>query len=218
MSFQPLLEKVIRQMVDEFMAAPYRFFTEADAVARFHQLLSRESRLIDPVETMDGHQVSLVHREYPTFFRLSDRNPEERLESRGRRGHYDTVILNPAFVRAHPAETVMNRTIDVPRNMAIVPFEAVIETKMHTRGWSKEQARGVIEELGKLKLSKPEAPLRYMVLMMRYRESRMYRWNRYWPQVRDLAGPEPDIRSVFAVCWLDPADGPEPFWFGPWLA
>lgn len=220
-SIQPLLENAIHHMVDEFMAAPYTFFTEADAVARFHQLLSQDPHLSELVLTKDGHQVSLVHREYPTFFRFDDKNPEKRSESTGSRGHYDTVILNPDFVQAHPAETVMNRNIKAQRDPAIVPFEAVIEFKLHTRGWSKRRTRGVLRELGKLRLSEPEAPLRYLVLMMRYRESRMHRWNTYWPQVRNAAEnaakTEPKISSLFAIQWLDPAREPETFPFGPWL-
>jgi hypothetical protein len=52
MIIQTLLETAIHKLVQEFTQARYRFFTEADAVARFHQLL--ESRLSDKLGLETG--------------------------------------------------------------------------------------------------------------------------------------------------------------------
>jgi len=217
MSVQLLLESTIHSLVSEFQQEPYIFFTEADAVARFHQLLAGNPDFNRYVRTEDGHEVGLVHREYPTFFRFDDRNPTERLESRGRRGHYDTVVLNPDFVAAHPVETVLNRNIKAVRDPAIVPLRAVVEFKLHTGGWSKKRSEGVTSELGKLQLSDKEAPLCYLLLLMRYRETRMYRWDTYWPRVCDAADTMENIGSVFAVYWVNLDREPEIHWFGRWL-
>ena len=218
MSVQLLLESTIHSLVSEFQQEPYIFFTEADAVARFHQLLAGNPDFNRYVRTEDGHEVGLVHREYPTFFRFDDQDPTERSESQGSRGHYDTVVLNPDFVATHPVETVLNRNIKAVRDPAIVPFQAVVEFKLHTRGWSKGRSAGVISELGKLQLSDKEAPLRYLVLLMRYRETHMYRWDKYWPKVRSAAGTRQGIASVFAIYWVNLDREAEVHWLGRWLS
>lgn len=218
MSVRKTLESAIGGLVGEFKGAPYVFFTEADAVVRLHQLLIEEDRSLSRrVQTVDGHPVGLIHREYPTFFRFDDKNPTARVGPPARRGHYDTVILNPDFVAAHPVETVLNRSIKAERDRSILPFQAVVEFKLHTRGWSQGRAKGVIAELGKLHLSAKEAPLRYLVLLMRYRDTRRYRWEKYWPQVRDAADAREDIASVFAVHWTELDREPDVHRFGPWL-
>jgi hypothetical protein len=217
MSIQLSLENAIHRLVDEFVQEPYAFFTEADAVVRFHQLIADDPSFNRRTRTDDGHEISLVHREYPTFFRFDDRKPTERLGPPARRGHYDTVILNPDFVAAHPVETVLNRDIKAARNPDIVPFEAVVEFKLHTRGWSKGRAEGVIRELGKLHLSEKEAPLRYLVVLQRYREPHLYRWETYWPKVESDANARKDIGSVFAIHWINLNREPEVHWFGRWL-
>ena len=218
MTIQSALENAVHKLLDEFVQEPYTFFTEADAVVRFHQLVDDAPELSRRVQTGDGYEISLAHREYPTFFRFDDRDPKERLESRGSRGHYDTVVLNPDFVAAHPVETVLNRDIKAVRHPEIVPFEAVTEFKLHTRGWSKGRAQGVIRELGKLHLSEKEAPLRYLVVLQRYREPRLYRWETYWPKVSDAAVARKNIGSVFAIHWINLNREPEVHWFGRWLS
>jgi hypothetical protein len=216
MIIQTLLETAIHKLVQEFLQAPYRFFTEADAVVRFHQML--ENPALGQVQTRDGYKVSLVHREYPTFFRFADDNPVARLDddSRASRGHYDTVILNPEFVAAHHAETVKNRDIRNMGDERIVPFEAVIEFKLDDKGWSKGRARGTIAELGKLDLT-TQSRLRYFVLLMRYNAPNLHRWNEYWPTVSQVAVRKAKIGSIFAVHWLTVDRQPEVYHFGRWL-
>jgi len=217
MSIQAPLEDAIRSLVDEFVQEPYVFFTEADAVVRFHQLLIRHPSLSRRVSTKDGHEVSLLHREYPTFFRFDDRNPTARLGPPARRGHYDTVLLNPDFAAAHPVETVLNRSIDAPREPDIVPFQAVVEFKLHTRGWSKGRSEAIVRELGKLHLSAEDAPLRYLVVLQRYLEPRLNRWEKYWPQVVNAADASKDVGSIFAICWINLGREAEVHRFGRWL-
>ncbi len=121
MTIQPALEKAIHKLVNEFLKEPYKFFTEADAVARFHQILDNNTTFNRKAETTDGDEVSLFHREYPTFFRFSGSNPAKRLGPPASRGHYDTAILNPEFVIAHSSETVANRNIGSSRRKSIMP-------------------------------------------------------------------------------------------------
>jgi hypothetical protein len=217
-SIQLPLETAVGKLIAEFKQTPCTFFTEADAVVRFHELLSEDPAFSHRVRTQDNHEISLIHREYPTFFRFDDRDPKERLGPPARRGHYDTVILNPDFVTTHPAETVLNRSIRAVRDQSIIPFQAVVEFKLHTRGWSKRRAEGVIRELGKLHLSEKEAPLRYLVVLQRYREPRLYRWETYWPKVSNAAVARKNIGSVFAIHWINLNREPEVHWFGRWLS
>ena len=216
MTIQLDLEKKIYKLVSEFLKEPYKFFTEADAVVRFHQILDKNSTLNRKAETTDGDKVSLFHREYPTFFRFSDSNPTKKLGPPASRGHYDTVILNSDFVKVHSSATVANRQIDLPRDKSITPFNAVIEFKFHDYGWSSNRAESVICELGKLRLSKKESPLRYLIVLTRYRSPVMNRWNKYWPIVKKEADKHKDINSVFAVNWLEIKRKPEIYVFGNW--
>jgi len=217
MSIQAPLENAIHSLVGEFTHEPYAFFTEADAVVRFHQLLVRYPSFSRRVSTQDGHEVSLPHREYPTFFRFDDKNPTARLGPPARRGHYDTVLLNPDFAAAHPVETVLNRSIDAPREPDIVPLEAVVEFKLHTRGWSSRRSKGIVRELGKLRLTADDAPLRYLVVLQRYLEPHLYRWQKYWPQVVNAADASKDVGSIFAICWINLGREAEVHRFGRWL-
>jgi hypothetical protein len=84
------LENAIDTLVNEFLKRPYAFFTEADSVARFHQLLTQEPTFNNHVQSADGYDVSLIHREYLTFFCFDDKNPIARLDStsKARRGRF----------------------------------------------------------------------------------------------------------------------------------
>jgi hypothetical protein len=218
MSIKSVVEKSIQQLGGEFLEEPYRYFTESDAVARFHQLLEN-SGINSLVNSKDGYAIPQVHREYPTFFRFSDKNPTARLpaESKASRGHYDTVILNPEFILNHVSETVTNRDIRKIADNHITPFEAVIEFKLYTIGWSAGRSKGAIAELGKLELT-TEAPLKYFVVLMRYTSPKMTRWHRYWPTVSKVASDAQGIGSYFAIQWLSPEkSGQEEFLYGDWL-
>jgi hypothetical protein len=215
MTIQSILENAIHKLVNEFLQAPYVFFTEADTVVRFHQILDADPVIGRRVQTSDGFETNLVHREYPTFFRFSDKEPTARLGPPAHRGHYDTVILNSAFVATHPAATVTNRDIKTIRDESIAPFQAVVEFKLDNKGWSVGRARGTIAELGKLYLS-DESPLRYLVVLMRYCAPTLTRWHKYWPMVRQAAIDKPEIASLFAIQWLTCKKGSEVYRFGCW--
>src|SRR5215510_9167099 len=94
---QSHLERAIHDLISDFLKEPYQFFTEADAVARFHQILENNPVVNQKIKTQDGFQTSILHQEYPTFFRFDDKNPIARLDqaSKAKRGHYDVVVLNP---------------------------------------------------------------------------------------------------------------------------
>lgn len=220
MDIQVNLERAIHQLVDEFLGEPYRYFTEADAVSRFHQLLEADPLLNITVKCKDGFSLSMIHQEYPTFFRFDDSQPSARLDasSKARRGHYDIVILSPGFIRNHSADTVKNRNIERERIKHIQPFQAVVEFKLDDRGWSSEKTKGAIAEMGKLILSRDEAELRYFVGLMRYTAPTENRWNKYWPEVTQAAMDRMEIRSIFATYRMLATPSPHVQSFGDWLA
>lgn len=221
MEYQLVFEKAINQLIEEFLGGPYKFFTEADAVVRFHQILDEIKIFCRKTQTKDKYEVNLIHREYPTFFRFSDKNPVARLndESKARRGHYDLVILNHEFVNAHSAATVVNRTLKAERirDTDIYPFEAIVEFKLYDRGISKGRANSIIRELGKLNLSAEESSLRYLIVFQRYLRRTLDGWDKHWPEIEKAASQYSDINTVFAVKWLGVKGRQEVFSFGPWL-
>ncbi len=219
MSIQQRLECAIHELVREFLHEPYRFFTEADAVARFHQILEEDEELSQRVVSKDGISLSMIHQEYPTFFRFEDANPVAREDNnpKARRGHYDLVILEPRFIQAHAAEVVKNRDLANGRIRHIQPFQAVIEFKLDDRGWSMEKTKGAVAEMSKLILSGEEADLRYFVALMRYTAPTETRWNKYWPEVTHAAMERLEIKSIFATHRITTQQNPHVESFGDWL-
>jgi hypothetical protein len=225
MNIQLNLENAIHLLVTEFLQEPYRYFTEADAVARSLQILENDSAINGLERTKDDFQTSLIHREFPTYFRFDDSNPTVRLDAStgASRGHYDVAILNPEFVRSHDAETVKNRNIKSVRDTNIRPLQAVIEFKLDDIGWSNGRTNGAIAELGKLLLSEEEADLRYFIVLMRYTAPTETRWRKYWPTVLQAAQEKTDIKSIFAIHRISPGQKqpdlkPGVRSFGSWLS
>lgn len=107
------LETALHRLVESFWEEPYRFFTEADAVAALHTWIARRPELAQAYHTADGFETGLLHREYPTFFRFKVSDPSQRLGPPATRGDYDLALINPAYVRNHDAEAVGNRGLRI---------------------------------------------------------------------------------------------------------
>lgn len=113
---QAITDAVVRSitaLVGLFRDEPSRFFTENDLVCCFHRMLHGELAALGLDTVNDGDKLphGLIHCEYPTPFRcdmggkrFEVKSDEERTPGGGnyKRGHYDVVVLNPAFVRRHP--------------------------------------------------------------------------------------------------------------------
>lgn len=98
------LETSLHRLVESFWDQPYLFFTEADAVAGLQRWVATRPEMAQVYRTGDGFETNLLHQEYPTFFRLDDEEPTQRLPPPAARGHYDAVLLNPAYVQDCEAE------------------------------------------------------------------------------------------------------------------
>ncbi|MCL4457166.1 MAG: hypothetical protein M1147_04090 [Nitrospirae bacterium] len=149
------IEEALVCLVDYFIKSPFAFFTEADAVAHFRQLLILKTPALQKHhERQDKIEVSLVHSEYNRF---SDE-----------KGHYDMVIMDPRFVNKYSFEEITNvnkkgrvklNSIEYP------PLEAAFEFK-----WSKKGRPQTLTSAEKdlINLNKDTAAqLRYFILFIR---------------------------------------------------
>lgn len=214
------LETALHRLVESFWDEPYRFFTEADAVAALQSWVTRRPELAQPERTADGFKTSLLHREYPTFFRFKKSDPSRRRGRPARRGHYDLVLIDPAYVRQHKAETVLNRDIEDRGDLSNPPLLAAVEFKLSARGWSPGRVRGVERDLGKLRLaleSPADVSAAYLCVFQRDVSTALRRWKRHWPTVEKVLAESSDVRAVLAVCWPQQERDPFVHYSGPWI-
>ncbi|MDH5481830.1 MAG: hypothetical protein OEY22_02970 [Candidatus Bathyarchaeota archaeon] len=108
---------IIRRIGEMFHDCPYYFFTERDIHSLLCDIANEELRLsgVTEAKTSDGYLVNLVHHEYPTPFRcdMSEYGFAKKDQPPYERGHYDLVILNPAFVRGNNLEVVCAKDFEV---------------------------------------------------------------------------------------------------------
>ena len=214
------LETALHRLVESFWEEPYRYFTEADAVAALQSWVARRPGLGQPYHTLDGFETGLLHHAYPTFFRLDDKEPTERKTAPSRRGHYDLVLINPTYVQQHEAETIHNRRIDAQGDRARPPLLAAVEFKLFIQSWNPEKEPLVRQDLGKLALAfehPSDVSAAYMCVFCRDVRSEPGNPQDYRQALESLSAEVPDIGLVVAVCW--PKHEQEPFvhYSGPWI-
>jgi hypothetical protein len=66
------LETALHRLVESFWEEPYRYFTEADAVVGLQSWVAKRPELAQTLRTADDFETGLLHREYPTVFRLRE--------------------------------------------------------------------------------------------------------------------------------------------------
>jgi hypothetical protein len=214
------LETALHRLVESFWEEPYRFFTESDAVAALQSWVARRPGLAQVVKTADEFETSLLHREYPTFFRFDKSEPDQRKGPPARRGHYDLALIDPVYVRHHEAETVINRNIKDRGDLSSPPLVAAVEFKLFARGWSPRRVRGVERDLGKLHLaleSPADVSAAYLCVFQRDVSLRPTRWKRHWSDVEKSLAKFSDIRAVFTVCWPKQERDPFVHYSGSWI-
>ena len=105
---QSATRQMISQLCGLFRQDPSAFFTEAELHSRLSALLAGHSFFT--LETDDG-SLPLSRQEYPTPFKCQMGDLRfEVLEdsSRGKRGHYDLVVLNPWWAEKTSLEAISN--------------------------------------------------------------------------------------------------------------
>jgi hypothetical protein len=154
--------------------------------------------------TADGFETGLLHREYPTFFRLKDSKPTQRLGPPASRGHYDLVLINPAYIRQHDAETVHNRDINRLGDRTRPPLVAAVEFKLLTQTWKPNKDTEVRQDLGKLKLAlepPADATAAYMCVFCRDVKADPENLEEYRQAVEELLAQYPNIGFALAASW-----------------
>lgn len=104
------LQKAVRHSIDQlnglFKVNPSEFFREAELHSKLYGLL-----MGDPVFShgAKGGSRCLVHQEYATPFRCDMGDMRFEVledEARGRRGHYDLIVLNPWWLGRVPLDSL----------------------------------------------------------------------------------------------------------------
>ena len=140
------------------------------------------------VKTADGHSVGLVHQEFPSFFKL---------QSTGRRGHYDIVVLAPRFVQERTIKSLAKPKAGV--SPAIRPFLCVVEVKLFYEGMSKNRASSIIQDLKKLETTSDFSSIVAFIHFQRYLRANEKQWARYWPKIEGMAKSCTNVLSTFVV-------------------
>jgi hypothetical protein len=108
------VDQSIEELCKEFRSRPTLFYTEHDMVSFFYAILQRTLSMAT-ARDRDASEHLLIHLEYPTPFRcdmgghrFAIKGDDERTPQGGlyRRGHYDVVVLNPAFIKEHSYELI----------------------------------------------------------------------------------------------------------------
>ena len=217
------LETALHRLVESFWEEPYRYFTESDAVTSLWQWFAQRPGLVEPYRTADEayrFETGLLHREYPTFFRLDDRDPKERKGRPFRRGHYDLVLLSPGFIQSNDAESVTNRRIKERPEHSVPPLVAAVEFKLSVREFRPERETTIRHDLGKLKLaleSPPDIGAAYMCVLWRDEKASPDNLEEYRDVVEKLLLEYPSIGFVLAASWPQHQSQSFVHYGGPWL-
>jgi hypothetical protein len=214
------LETALHRLVESFWEEPYRYFTESDAVTALQSWVATRPALAQSYQAADEFATGLLHREYPTFFRLDDRNPMERKGPPYGRGHYDLAVLNPAFVRSHKADIVTNRRIRDGGAPPGPPLVAAVEFKLLVQRWKPDGDTLIRQDLGKLLLALEDPPdigAAYMCVFWRDTASGPGPPDIYQAAMGGMLSEFPAIATVFAISWPQADRKAFVHYAGPWI-
>lgn len=214
------LETALHRLVESFWEEPYQYFTESDAVTALQTRVVARPALAQVCQTADDFATGVLHRKYPTFFRLDDKNPKRRERRPYGRGHYDLAVLNPAFIQENDAEIVTNRQFREEHSFSAPPLVAAVEFKLFVQRWKPDRDTIIKQELGKLRLaleSPPDTDAAYMCILWRDVKSEPMPPDACEKTVDEMLSAFPDIRTVFAICWPHVQRKAFVHYAGPWI-
>ncbi|PIP18874.1 MAG: hypothetical protein COX41_05885 [Candidatus Omnitrophica bacterium CG23_combo_of_CG06-09_8_20_14_all_41_10] len=194
------IDKCIRILSEKFRKWPYNFFTESDAHSYLYLSFFRygSPALKSLYQSKDRRRSVLIHGEYPTFFRYSQK--ELRLcklnESVGTCGHYDMVVLNPDFINSHEIQQVISKDNKIRQtvNFNDNHLLAAIEFKLLHKPLTEKLRNEIKKDFIKLgwALETRQARDAYMLIFNRYGEERDY-----WKTLEGLQREHRDIKLIY---------------------
>jgi hypothetical protein len=92
------LEDCIQKLVTKFREKPNLFYSESDMQCCLYHLLYSHPVLQKDYITKDGVKTGILHNEYRTYGTYVTENRFLKRSEKGRRGHFDLVILDPVSV------------------------------------------------------------------------------------------------------------------------
>ena len=189
------VESHIRTLVNRFKGRAHNFFTESDIHSYLYLVFYRDKRFSKPYPTADPSvRTVLVHREYPTFFRFRRELPVEPAPAPAKRGHYDLVVLNPAFVSEHTFDTITNQDhTTISDEWAHKPLLAGIEFKFPRRSLITQTLEGIEIDFQKLQCSSGWCDGLYMLIFNRHERMAAERW----PELERMARENPDVKALY---------------------
>lgn len=201
------IDQCIRTLSQKFHKWPYNFFTESDAHAYLYYSFFRYGtpalKSLYPSNNQRIRTV-LIHREYPTFFRYSQK--ELRLcrldESVGTCGHYDMVVLNPDFIRGHEIQQVISKDNTIRQTVKYDDHHllASIEFKL----LHKPLGKNLIDEIKKdfIKLSwsleTRQARQAYMLIFNRWGSEKTFQGT-----LDELQVKYPGVKLIYQESYYD---------------
>lgn len=172
------IEKCIKSALEKFLKYPHNFFSESDAHCYLYYYFFRygSNAIKRSYQTRDNMKTVLIHREYPTRFRYEYKKKTIRL-GKGSRGHYDLVVLDPAFVKTHDLSAITAKDY---RKLATDQFPqllAAIEFKLIINPLSKNIRSEIEKDFQKLRLAikHKQAKQGYMIIFNRSSEEKDFK-------------------------------------------
>lgn len=194
------VDKCIGILSEKFRKWPYNFFTESDAHSYLYLSFFRYGTpaLKKLYQTTDHRKSVLIHREYPTFFRYSQK--ELRLckldESKGTCGHYDMVVLNPDFINNHGIQQVISKDNKIRQkvNFSDNHLLAAVEFKLLHKPLTENLRDEIKKDFIKLgwALETKQARDAYMLIFNRYGEEK-----NYWQTLEELQMEHQNIKLIY---------------------
>jgi len=201
------INKCIRILSEKFRKWPYNFFTESDAHAYLYYSFFRygSPALKKLYYSKDRTKTVLIHREYPTSYRYSQKELiRYSLERRKGTtiGHYDMAVLNPTFIENHKINQVIykdnkiRQTVQFDDNHVLAAIEFKLLHKPLSKGLKEEIKKDFFKLVGALKTG--QAKEAYMLIFNRYGKE-----EKYWRDLAEYQKNQPSIKLVYQESYYD---------------
>jgi len=200
------IAKCVQILSEKFRKWPYNFFTESDAHSYLYYSFFRygSPALKSLYYSKDRKKTVLIHREYPTFFRYSQKELKlcKLHEKEGTCGHYDMVVLNPAFIEGHEIQQVISKDNTIRQTVQFADNHvlAAIEFKLLHKPLGQNLKDEINKDFVKLgwALETGQAKEAYMLIFNRYGKEEDYRG-----VLDEYQKKRPEIKLIYQESYYD---------------